>query len=345
MQAIEGSTANDVWCKARSILQSPDVAECVDGRGGRTREVLHVMCKIRNPRQRWTIARVPAMNPAFAIAEVVWIASGRDDSAFLNRWNSKLPSFAGDGVKYDGAYGARLRNRFGIDQIRRVCEALSNNRASRQAVLQIWDAASDLPRANGVPNSPDVPCNICSMLKIRNGRLQWSQVLRSNDLFLGLPYNFVQFTYLQEILAGCLQVEVGDYCHFSDSLHMYEKDTERFGTVESATPATNTDRLDSPLELSDRYFGEIAKAVESLGDTVSTNYCRVASDTQVPEPYRNLVLIMAAECSRRRRLADEVENCLQACTNPALTQIYGFWLRTRPLSNRKAYAAGLQSRP
>jgi len=270
------------------------------------------------------------MNPAFAIAEVVWIASGRDDSAFLNRWNSKLPSFAGDGVKYDGAYGARLRNRFGIDQIRRVCEALSNNRGSRQAVLQLWDAASDLPLPNGVPNSHDVPCNICSLLKVRNGRLQWSQVLRSNDLFLGLPYNFVQFTYLQEILAGCLQVEVGDYCHFSDSLHMYEKDVERFGTVEPATPAVNTDRLDAPLDLSDQYFREIAKTAEFLGDAIPTNYCQIASDAQVPESYRNLVLIMAAESSRRRRLPDEVEGCLDACTNPALTQIFRFWLRSRP---------------
>jgi thymidylate synthase len=168
---------------------------------------------------------------------LIWILNGRDDSAFLNRWNSKLPSFVGEGVKYDGAYGARLRNRFGVDQIRRVCDALSSNPGSRQAVLQIWDAASDLPLPDGLPASPDVPCNVCSLLKIRGGKLEWSQVLRSNDLFLGLPYNFIQFTFLQEILAGRLQVGVGNYCHFSDSLHVYERDIERFRKVELATPA------------------------------------------------------------------------------------------------------------
>jgi thymidylate synthase len=330
MQAIEGCTANEAWCNARALFQAPDVGEWVEGRGGRTREVLHVVCNIRHPLQRWTIARAPAINPAFAIAELIWILNGRDDSAFLNRWNSKLPSFAGEGAKYDGAYGARLRNRFGVDQIRRVCDALSSNPGSRQAVLQIWDAASDLPLPDGLPASPDVPCNVCSLLKIRGGKLEWSQVLRSNDLFLGLPYNFIQFTFLQEILAGCLQVGVGNYCHFSDSLHVYERDIERFGKVELATPAVNTDQLNAPLELSDQYFRELANAAEFFGDTSSNEYCQIASDIQVPEPYRNLALIMAAESSRRRRMVDEIENCLLACTNPALTQIYRFWLHSRP---------------
>jgi len=127
------------------------------------------------------------LNPAFAIAEIVWIMNGRHDSEFLNRWNSRLPLFAGAGPRYDGAYGHRLRRHFGIDQIQRVCDALSTDRASRQAVLQIWDARTDLPAPDGTAASADVPCNVSSLLKVRGGRLQWTQIMRSNDVFLGLP--------------------------------------------------------------------------------------------------------------------------------------------------------------
>ena len=48
--------------------------------------------------------------------------------------------------------------------------------------------------------------------------------MRSNDIFRGLPYNFVQFTSMQEILAGWLKINVGSYNHVSDSLHIYERD-------------------------------------------------------------------------------------------------------------------------
>ena len=85
----------------------------------------------------------------------------------------------------------------------------------------------DFPSDNGLPVADDIPCNICSMLKVRNGRLEWSQIMRSNDIFLGLPHNFVQFMTLQEVLAGWIGIEPGTYTHFADSLHLYEKNAER----------------------------------------------------------------------------------------------------------------------
>ena len=62
------------------------------------------------------------------------------------------------------------------------------------------------------------------MLKVRDGALEWTQILRSNDVFRGLPYNFVQFTMMQEIMAGWLNLRVGSYNQLSDSLHIYDSD-------------------------------------------------------------------------------------------------------------------------
>lgn len=62
------------------------------------------------------------------------------------------------------------------------------------------------------------------MFNIRDGRLDWTQIIRSNDIFLGLPHNLVQFTTLHEVMAGWLGVQMGSYNQLSNSLHLYEKD-------------------------------------------------------------------------------------------------------------------------
>src|SRR5439155_956769 len=172
---------------------------------------LHAALSIRDSRQRWVASRFPPLNPPFAIAEVIWIICGRQDSKFLNYFNPKLPNFAGTGPTYYGAYGFRLREHFGVDQLERAYRALHSNKDSRQVVLQIWDPRMDLPTESGEPRAPDVPCNLTAILKVRGGRLEWTQVMRSNDLFRGLPHNIVQFTSLQEVIAGWLGLEPGTY--------------------------------------------------------------------------------------------------------------------------------------
>ena len=225
MHSIEGITANDVWYAARSLLSQHGVASPVEGRGGSTREVLHVVCRIQQPRERWSIARVPAMNPAFAIAELIWIVTGRDDSAFLNRWNSKLPAFAGTGPTYDGAYGARLRRHFGIDQIRRVCDALSADPGSRQAVLQIWDPIQDLPDPNG---SACISGYSMQYLFPAKGP-QWQTRMAPKScgaMTYSWAYPTTSFNLLisRRSLRAVFGLLLGEYCHFADSLHIYERD-------------------------------------------------------------------------------------------------------------------------
>src|SRR5436309_10566132 len=122
-RSFEGETANDLWLKVSSAFASGQ-ARTQAGRGAPTTELLHVLLSLRNPRQRWVLSRVPAMNPAFALAEVVWILNGHRDARFLNYWNRRLPEFAGYSSLYHGSYGYRLRSHFGIDQIERAAAVL-----------------------------------------------------------------------------------------------------------------------------------------------------------------------------------------------------------------------------
>jgi thymidylate synthase len=331
-----GETADNVWRQAAGVLLGRPAGKLQDSRSGKTRELLHVSFHIRNPRERWVLSRQPGINPAFAVAEVVWILGGRNDSEFINYWNPELQKFAGKDALYHGAYGYRLRKQFGLDQIERAYSALKRNPESRQIVLQIWDSRSDLPREDGSPVSEDIPCNVCSLLKVRDGHLEWTQIMRSNDLLLGTPHNFVQFTVLQEIIAGWLRLGLGEYTHFSDSLHVYEDKAAKYSIACAAPTATNGDSLLLPKTESDvvlRRLATIAEALMSpqLTKTAFNNLC--ASD-EMPAGYRNLVLTMAADAARRREWYPEMDRAASRCMNFALRAAWDQWKRRHNIHER-----------
>ncbi len=139
-----------------------------------------------------------------------------------------MPNFCGESKTYYGAYGYRLRND-GVDQVKRAYNALKNNPITRQVVLSIWNKELDLNLDTGQSQSLDIPCNIASLIKIYDNKLYWSQVMRSNDIFRGNPYNFIQFTILHDLFAKWLGLELGDFVLFIDNLHIYKDDINRCG--------------------------------------------------------------------------------------------------------------------
>jgi thymidylate synthase len=288
--------------------------------------LLHVAFTITDPRQRLVFGR--SINPAFAIAEVIWIMAGANDSAFLRFWNPRMMEFTDDDKRwFHGAYGYRLgiQPQIGdvvvgqlrhelvpgqqrLDQIRSAYEALQHTPHSRQVVLQIWDSAQDLPHPE--PRSRDVPCNLMSHLLLRNGRLDWLQVMRSNDLMWGTPYNFVQFTTMQEIIAGWLGVKVGTYHHLSDSLHVYERHWRELDSISPEVvdvPVNRSDlRLGSYAEW-ERLWARLVDATLQLSEyTQAEDILEVSSNLEdVPPAYREWIALLTAEALRRRGYSGE----------------------------------------
>ncbi len=333
MEFIRGSTADEVWRQAYMALTGTSARSKVQAsRAGDTLELLHAVLEIDDPRQRWVLSRHPAINPAFAIAEALWILAGSNDAEVLNYWFPRLPEFQGDGPVYSGAYGHRLRKHFGIDQIRRACEALAANPASRQVVLQLWDGRSDLPQADGAPRCADVPCNVVSLLKVRDGRLEWTQIMRSNDVHRGLPYNLVQFTTLQEVMAGWLGLEVGGYHHWSDSLHAYLNDRGCFSCAEEPKIEPNTDSLATENARGDALVEDLyGRMVElTMAEVSESQLGGIISVPDAPVGYQNLLRVLGAESARRRGRHDQAQAVMASCTNPQLAQVWSaWWARTR----------------
>lgn len=330
ISVFNGSSADDVWMQLAKEFQRPGVARIQSSRNGETKEILHVAISISDPKQRWVMSRRPALNPAFALAEVVWIMNGRRDLAFLEFWNKKYRDFAGPGPELHGAYGYRLR-RLGLDQLEQAYQILDHDSDTRQVVLQIWDSRIDMPKPDGTPVSKDVPCNVISMLKIRDGKLEWSQIIRSNDLFLGLPHNLVQFTSIQEIIAGWLNVECGTYNQISDSMHIYEDNKE---TISKFLPPPrailNTDSLALPRKESELAWKELELRTERMiADELKKDKLTALSRwNTAPQAYQNILAVLSAEAARRHKWTDMADEIMATvCTNPAFKYLWTEWQR------------------
>jgi thymidylate synthase len=194
-------------------------------------------------------------------------------------------------------------------------------------VLQIWDSRVDLPNAEGKESSQDIPCNVVSLLKVRNGALEWTQILRSNDIFRGQPYNFVQFTTLQEVIAGWLNLELGSYNQFSDSLHVYKNCDKYIDFSSQITVEENKDRLALPKEESDAAFTELARWAEQIAvHSISGEELAIRVDrSELPNAFRNMLCILIAEGARRRGQYEIGKEVMDTCTNPAYKQLWDHW--------------------
>lgn len=330
MRVFKAPTATAAWEEAVTHLLDPLNGHRQPGRGGPTVELLHTLFELTDPRQRWVARPVP-INPSFAVAELVWILTGRQDAAFLTFWLPSLPTYIGNGTLAHGAYGHRLRHHFGLDQLERAFEVLRHDPDSRQVVLQLWDPRADLPGLDGRPVSSDIPCNVTSLLKMRDGRLDWMQVMRSNDIYRGTPYNFIQFTVLQEVMAGWLGIESGTYFHLSDSLHAYERDLPALRRGGPPVPVEVRNALALPKAESDAAWRDLERALsEIIQEPYRQEGLRALADLGLPEGHADLLKLALSEAARKRQWADLEEELLLACQDPGLRDIGQRWSRRQP---------------
>lgn len=129
--------------------------------------------------------------------------------------------------QFYGAYGQRIGH-----QLIEVAQKLGNDPLTRQAVITLWN-----PELDNEPGHLDYPCTIAigfSLVGHALDRLNMRVQMRSNDAWLGLPYDFFQFAQLQLTLCNVLDVDPGFYVHSAWSLHLYEENVaESYNVVES----------------------------------------------------------------------------------------------------------------
>ena len=240
MLVLTAGSANDLYAVVcREVLAQGHRAA---PRGMPTTEVLGAHLKLTQPRRRFvSVPPVRVLNPAFAVAEALWILSGSDDP-WIFTYNRSLQKYADEG-RLQGAYGPRMRCWQGaVDQLDHVRRLLSADPDSRQAVIQLYDPQRD------TVGHRDVPCTLNYRFFVRSGRLDMHTTMRSNDVWLGLPYDLFTATMLHELMADWLGVELGTYHHHVDSLHLYAQHDDAAAEVAASavTPSPTMAALSAP---------------------------------------------------------------------------------------------------
>jgi thymidylate synthase len=185
------------------------------------RELRNRVTVLERPRERCLCLPHRGNNIFATIAETFWVLAGRSDAGWLHAYLVRSLEFSDDGQRWRGAYGPRLRNWNGIDQISAVRTMLLNERLTRRAVMGLYDPNRDFLE------SEDFPCNNWLHWLVRDDQLHLNVAVRSNDVVWGFSgVNAFEWSILQEIMAFWVGVPVGEATYLASSFHMYARHYE-----------------------------------------------------------------------------------------------------------------------
>lgn len=203
---------NNVYIElCEQLLQAPVV--------GNTRELTNVTFTIKDISTVGMTIRRPSV--AYALGEILWYLRGSNSVDFISKFGSMWERLSDDGLTSNSAYGYIMKYKHGFNQIDKMIELLRSDINSRRAVINI-----NVPNIN-VIETHDEPCTIALQFLARDGKLHCTGIMRSNDIWFGLPYDIICFTTIQKIIADALGLDYGTYTHFATSLHMYERDENK----------------------------------------------------------------------------------------------------------------------
>jgi thymidylate synthase len=186
-------------------------------RGMKIREIINnsVAIDMRHP---VVLTKERRLSYKFMAAEAWWILSGRSDVESIGRHCKAIRRFSDDGIGFFGAYGPKISC-----QMEHIVKTLKSDRDTRQAVLTIWRESP--------PPTKDVPCTVSVQWLIRDGLLHCIDTMRSNDVWLGFPYDVFNFSMLSWHVLEALrdegiEVDLGTLHLNAGSHHIYEPNLE-----------------------------------------------------------------------------------------------------------------------
>ncbi len=214
-----------------------------------------------------TLRKIPVRG---FVAEQAWFIMGsRKPADFLRSYTKIWDIFTNPNDVVTVAYGYRWRKHFGRDQIRLLIELLEKEPGSRHGVVVAWDPAQD---GLSLFKKKNVPCPYTFTVNIIGGRLCLHNIVRSNDVILGLPYDVAGFALLAHILAQKLKVRPGIYSHSISNAHIYDS---HYSAAEELLKRKN-DHQKITLTLPEKTFEKMekrdAKAVDEIIENLNKQY-------------------------------------------------------------------------
>jgi thymidylate synthase len=215
---VKTNTLDEAWMDWYNVISAMHTLE--SSRDGEViGEVINAITEIEDPTKNIMKNQVRKLSMRYAIGEMLWYLSENNSLSAIKNYTNAWDRMSDDGLTVNSNYGYCIHKKYGFDQWKYIKQMLIEHPETRQAIMHI-KTADDV-------NSNDVNCTICLQFFIRNGKLYMTTYMRSNDLWMGFPYDVFQFTCMQIRMAMELNVGIGTYTHIAGSLHLYKRDYEK----------------------------------------------------------------------------------------------------------------------
>lgn len=185
-----------------------------------TTELENVKFVLTNPLDNIVTLKERKASKKYLLAENIWYARGSNAVSFIGPFASMWTRITDDGLTNNSAYGYIWKYKHGFNQVEKIIEMLTKNPNNRRAVININVPNEDIIKTK------DEQCTMYLQFLVRDGKLNMTANMRSNDLIYGLANDIAAFTALQQYVAHRLNLEVGTYTHFDVSLHYYDSSNE-----------------------------------------------------------------------------------------------------------------------
>lgn len=185
------------------------------------KEIVNANLVLLNPIKNTMCNCRRKMSMQYAIGELLWYNSKNPKYSAINPYSKYWSNISDDGETVNSNYGYCIHSKY-FDQWEMIKKLLKENPNSRQAVIHIKE-----PRDIVSNPTKDLNCTLTLQFILRDNKLHLITTMRSNDIWLGLPYDLFNFTCMQIQLAMELNVEIGYYYHNAASLHLYKRDVSK----------------------------------------------------------------------------------------------------------------------
>lgn len=152
--------------------------------------------------------------------EFLWYLKGDKFDASITEHAKMWASIQNSDGSFNSNYGQYF---FGEqNQFDQVVKTLREDKDSRRASIML------LTKDHLASDTKDIPCTYALNFRIRENTLNMTVHMRSQDAIFGMGNDAPAFSFLHEMVLNALRefypdLAYGNYVHFADSFHVYEK--------------------------------------------------------------------------------------------------------------------------
>lgn len=187
-----------------------------------TISIEHQYFHIQNINDNFPRIKGKIVYPKLALKELIWMLKGRTDAEWLNKhnvhyWDEWMKPNKDGQLTIGKSYGYQYRDFNGIDQVKQAIDDMINNPESRRIIINLWNQA-ELKDMTLPPCMYDYHFSLVPINNVQY-KVNLHAHIRSNDSFLGCPYDVMFCAWFVYIICKYLNRVVSAYKYIPNDIH------------------------------------------------------------------------------------------------------------------------------